>query len=484
MTHDGPSTRRLVVGFLLAFLCRIAYADPSVPWTPTTAARHALELLVDEGGLALPLTHWPLPRRAVARALDALPRELKPALDAARERVAAELRAADAPELSLGVRGRDEALSGFGDESTPGSWLGGRSGTLVAHGFAAQVGARLDQGTVPSRPEAKLRLDETAIGLEIFGTQLQAWAHRSWWGPGWQSSLLLGNNAPPFYGIGLQRASAERSDSRWLSWMGPWSYEFFIAAEDDTIDSYLVGMRITMRPFSLLEIGLSRTAQWGGHGRPQSFDSFLRMLVSRGVNANGPTEQAQDPANEMAGFDLRLRCGSILPCVFYAQLIGENATRGHPSDFLGLYGLEAWSANGRHRWFAEFAATICGGASSYFPVRGCAYRNWAYPDGYTHAGRWIGSAVGPDSRVTTLGWLDVERGTLLRLHYGSIGARVGVYAPAGDLEHSGRMRGIGVRQSWTWGRTTLGAELDAFHIDAQQGPQQEARLGVTLRVPF
>ena len=74
-----------------------------------------------------------------------------------------------------------------------------------------------------------------------FGTQLQAWAHRSWWGPGWQSSLVLGNNAPPFYGIGLQRASAARSDSRWLSWMGPWSYEFFIAGDDDTINSYLVG---------------------------------------------------------------------------------------------------------------------------------------------------------------------------------------------------------------------------------------------------
>jgi hypothetical protein len=384
----------------------------------------------------------------------------------------------------LGVRGRGEALSGFGDESTPGSWLGGRSGTIAAQGFAAQVGARIDEGTLPSRPEAKLRLDETAIAVEAFGTQLQAWAHRSWWGPGWQSSLVLGNNAPPFYGIGLQRASAERSDSRWLSWMGPWSYELFIAGDDDTIDSYLVGMRITMRPFSLLEIGLARTAQWGGRGRPQSFDSFLRMLASRGVNPNTPVEQAQDPSNGMAGFDLRLRCGSTVPCAFYAQLIGENATRNHPSDFLGLYGLESWSADGRHRWFAEFAATICGGAYGYYPERPCAYRNFAYPDGYTHAGRWMGSAIGADSRVTTLGWLDVERDTLLRLHYGSIGARVGVVAPAGDPVHCGRIRGAGARKSWTLGRATLGAELDWLRIDAQQGPLQEARLGVTMRMPF
>ena len=96
-----PARRLTLLGFLLATLCRVACADPSVPWTPTVASRHALELLVDESGLALPLTHWPLPRAAVKRALDALPRELPPALDAARERVAAELRAAERPALSL-----------------------------------------------------------------------------------------------------------------------------------------------------------------------------------------------------------------------------------------------------------------------------------------------------------------------------------------------------------------------------------------------
>jgi hypothetical protein len=63
-----------------------AHAEPSVPWTPSPAARHALELLVDDGGLALPVTQWPLPRAAVLRALDALPRELAPPLSAARGR--------------------------------------------------------------------------------------------------------------------------------------------------------------------------------------------------------------------------------------------------------------------------------------------------------------------------------------------------------------------------------------------------------------
>src|ERR1700751_1583905 len=65
----------------------------SVPGTPSLSARHAIELLVDDGGLALTVSQWPLPRGAVQQALDSLPAELPPALDAARALVLGELRA-------------------------------------------------------------------------------------------------------------------------------------------------------------------------------------------------------------------------------------------------------------------------------------------------------------------------------------------------------------------------------------------------------
>ena len=45
----------------------------SVPWTPSLTARHAIEVLVDDGGLPLTMSQWPLPREAVQRALDTLP---------------------------------------------------------------------------------------------------------------------------------------------------------------------------------------------------------------------------------------------------------------------------------------------------------------------------------------------------------------------------------------------------------------------------
>jgi len=484
------SSRRLPAAFapllalLLAVASGITHAEPSPPLTPTAATRHALELLVDEGGLALTVTQWPLPRKAVAQALEGLPRELPPALDAARARVAAELREALGSQLSITLRGDAEAFSGFGDDATPGSWVGVRSSTLAGQGVVMQLGARLQGETRSSRNGAQFRLDETAVATELFGQQLQAWAHRDWWGPGWQSSLVLGNNAPPFNGVGLQRASAARSESDWLSWMGPWTYDAFVAQSDDRFHSYLVGMRLTLRPLSTLEIGLTRTAQWGGDGHQQSLSSFVRMLGNIGTNPNTAAAVPQDPANEMAGVDMRWRCAGGWPCALYGQFIGEDATRGRPSRFLGLYGAEAWSADGRHRWFGEFAETLCGGAFEHNPVRPCAYRNHAYPEGYTHDARWMGSGAGPDSRVWTLGWIDSVGGTSLRLQGGSVASRIGTYAPEDDLSQAGHLIGINARQSWMLGTTTLGVELDWMRIGAVQGPHVEARAGVSLRMPL
>ena len=196
-----PAAYRSALAASLFAACTAAAADPSPPWMPDAAARHRLELLADDAGLELPLTHWPLPRGAVEDALDALPGALTPALADARAQLRQELQAQDRSQFTLRLRGRGEILSGFGDDATPGSGLGVRSSTLATPHLALQAGARID--AQPGRSAVKLRLDGTALATEALGVQLQAWSHRSWWGPGWQDSLVLGNNAPAFDGIGV-----------------------------------------------------------------------------------------------------------------------------------------------------------------------------------------------------------------------------------------------------------------------------------------
>jgi hypothetical protein len=337
-----------------------------------------------------------------------------------------------------------------------------------------QVGARIDR----QDGEWRLRADDSVLAVEALGVQLQAWSHRAWWGPGWQSSLLLGHNAPPLPGAGVQRASTVASDHPWLAWMGPWSAEVFVARLDRAGGAYLMGNRITLRPWPALEIGLGRTAQWGAHGRPRSLRSFVRTLLGESTNVIDPALAPQDPANGLAGIDLRLRCPAGLRCAAYMQWIGEDEAGWAPSKFLALAGLESWSADGRHRVLAEWAHTACRGAPGQTPVSGCAYRHHAYPEGYTHDRRWLGAGAGPDSKLLTLGWLDAQRDLSLRLHAGTIGSRVGRRsALTGDPQHAGHVVGAGGHRSVRWGAATLRGELDWMRIRAADGERTEARIG-------
>lgn len=479
--------RRVTAGTLATTcLCASLHAEPSVPWTPSAAGRHAIQLLVDDAHLDLPTTQWPLPRGAVLRALEALPSELPPALDAARDRLLREIRAHEGGALSMTLRTHADALPGFGDDSTPGSSLAIRSPSLTAPHLALQVGGRLEARADADRSGATARLDESAIAIEGLGLQLQAWSHRSWWGPGWQSALGLSNNAPAMSAIGLQRASATTSASPWLAWMGPWNADVFVGRAEDVTqpaDPMIVGARLTLRPFTHLEIGLTRTAQWGGKGRDMSAHSLVRLLTGAGANADNIGDQPSDPGNQLAGFDLRLRCPSWLRCATYAQLAGEDEASHLPSRYLGLYGIEAWSEDGRSRFFAEYAETGCRSPIGRPPYKGCAYRNYAYPEGYVSANRWLGASVGPDSRLVTLGWIDSVDDGAVSLHLGRVGSRAGTYSPlVDDPRTSGRLYGLSVRRGFAWGAATLTPELDWLRVDTRSGPWTEARLGINLRM--
>jgi membrane-associated phospholipid phosphatase len=456
-----------------------------VPWTPSAAVRHDLEQLADEGGLDLTVTQWPLPRQAVLSAVESLRTSPSSAIDQARVRVLHALGADERSHLSATVQSDRNFLAAFGDDATRGSSVAVRSSTFTSVALSSQVGVRVESSSGLAE-DRKLRLDDSALVTELAGIELQAWSHRSWWGPGWQSSLILSNNAPSFNGAGIQRASASRSESPWLSWLGPWNFDIFVAQTEDVAtpaNPYLIGQRLTFKPFSNLEIGLTRTAQWGGRGREQTAKSFLRMLTGQGVNGDTPQQQKADPANEMAGFDVRIKCPFGVRCAGYVQGIGEDQAGVLPSHYLGLYGVEAWSEDGLQRYYAEYVETGCRAPIGRPILRGCAYRNYAYPQGYTSAGRWMGASVGPDSRLLTLGWMNVGTGTTIRVSAGGVGSRIATYTPLlQDPDTSGRMLGLVAKQVFEWGSTTLTPELDLTRINTSTGVATDARVLLNLQM--
>jgi len=148
---------------LLALACAAVQAQTpaSAPYTPSWQARHHLQLLVDHAGLALPLTHWPLPAAAVEQALADLPGALQANgqftgldLEGARQAVLRELDARRMQgALRLQLRSSAEGLTGFDENYTPGSSLQAVTAEQrVAQGqavagltLAGRLGVRVEQ---------------------------------------------------------------------------------------------------------------------------------------------------------------------------------------------------------------------------------------------------------------------------------------------------------------------------------------------------
>jgi membrane-associated phospholipid phosphatase len=451
---------------------------------PSVAARHAIEVLVDDGSLQLTVSQWPLPRDAVQRALDALPPELPPTLADARALLQAELHAQRRSLVALTVRGRSDALAGFGDDATQGSSLLLRTGELDGPHLAMQIGGRLDPMSNTGQYRTTARLDDSAIAVDAFGFQAQAWAHRSWWGPGWQSALPLSNNAHAFDGIGLQRASASRSESPWFSWMGPWNLDFFLARSEGDLtpvigsDALISGTRLTFKPFSNLELGITRMVQFGGQGHPETLGSFARAVVGSHANATAEAQRL-DSGNGLAGVDVRVRCPGAVRCAAYGQFMGEDDRKHLPYKFLNLLGTEVWSADGVTRFYFEAAEIGCRNTYKGGPIPDCAYRNYAFP-GYASGNRWIGASIGSDGHLLTLGWINSEWDSALRVDFGRVGSSIGTLASADAASSAGRLWALSARRSWHVGSASLTPEFDWNHVATATGVRVESRLGLEM----
>lgn len=112
-------------------------------------------------------------------------------------------------------------------------------------------------------------------------------------------------------GFLLQRAEQRAPETSWLRWIGPWQYQLSASQMNQYAavpHTKIFGGRLTFSPISSLELGASRVMQWGGEGRPSSFSSFWD-----GLTGNDNTgESADDPGNQLAGFDFKLEAGANL----------------------------------------------------------------------------------------------------------------------------------------------------------------------------
>ena len=407
--------RRVLIAASLALIAALVFPAAADPWLAPGDARlrHDLQLLSDAGIVHAPLTAWPVSWAEVARDVQGAPDDPgRPAYIAA---ALARVRAAAADASRIGVMGWNARVGGSAKPMTLRRFAdvpreeGEISGSVQYTG--ERFAYRLQATAVADASDGKdVRPDGSYVGMVLGNWMLSGGYIDRWWGPGWEGSLILGTNARPLPAVTIERNYSDASERPWLAWIGQWRLAAtmgkFEDERTDAPDARFFGMRFTWKPHPRLEIGLSRSAQWCGEGRPCDGETFWDLFTGND-NDQDPSLQ---PGNQMAGVDFRWSL-PWAPVAVYAQAIGEDEANSMPSKYLGLAGIEVSGGFGERSWRAhvEYADTACAFYESE-PQFGCAYRNQVYFDGYQYRHRSLGHAIDGDSRQLAAGLLMVNPG--------------------------------------------------------------------------
>ena len=443
-----------------------------------SALRHDVQLLGDAGVVRAPLTSWPLAWTDVVRDIQAFDGNLAPAAEAARLRVLRQYRQASRvhevkPQLRVAAANHPRQFRTF--EATP------REGGELEAGLewtGDTLAYRLRMTAVNSPDDHKpLRFDNSYVAAIWGNWALSAGTQPRWWGPGWDGSLILSDNARPIPAVTVQRHLSDPFDTKWLHWLGPWQFLFTLGQLEGSRyvpHALLLGMRLNFRPTPSFELGMTRTAQWGGQGRPEDFSTFKDVLIGRDNLGSNGINTANEPGNQLAGFDARWQSPLFnAPYAIYGQAIGEDEAGGLPSRYTGLFGLETWGAWGGRgaswRLHAEYADTLTGGFYDD-PLYNYAYQHHIYRSGYTYYGRTIGHALGGDGRMTSLGLLfETAQGKTWDILLRRI-------EPERDVAASPKISGIELGHRFSWWSHTISLRLGALRSRSPSGTDTQGQM--------
>ena len=400
---------------ILLLTASAALAGPYMP-AGDLVLRQDIQRLADAGVIKGPTTTWPLAWGPILDDLrDANSIDLGPGVADALARVEARARwETRTKELmfkaQLGIAEEPTRIRSF--QNTPRGKLEiGAGFGWIGEWFSFDLNL---QGVDSDQDSSELRADDSLIGVVVGNWSIAASTQQRWWGPGSDGSLILSNNARPIPALTVDRVFNDAFATRWLSWLGPWDFSMmFGQLEKERVvpNAQFFGMRFNFRPIPSLEIGLSRTAQWCGDGRPCDAGTFVDLFLGNDNRGGGGIDPDNEPGNQLAGLDFRWSPSfTKLPLAFYGQFIGEDEAGGLPSRWLGQAGMELsgfladrWS----YRAYVEFAGTSC---EFYKGSEGfnCAYNHTIYQTGYRYRNRAIGHGADNDARLLSAGWSMVD----------------------------------------------------------------------------
>ncbi len=235
-----------------------------------------------------------------------------------------------------------------------------------------------------------------------------------WFGPTWDTSFSLSNNARPLPALAITRKSAIGLQIPFTDLQIPWTMTTFMGKMDDNRivkNALLWGFRLNFKPLPNLELGISRLAQWGGEGHSQTLSTFKDVLIGRtncGIDDLICNETNPNPANQQAGYDIRYSFTVFnQPIAIYGQKFAEDGSEG-TFNYLTKANPQ-WGIDTRVNFFNYYTTVFfeygdsladCGTRDK---IGDCYYEHSSYQTGMRYHNRTISNLYDNDAKSYVLG---------------------------------------------------------------------------------
>ncbi|QIZ77309.1 capsule assembly Wzi family protein [Ferrimonas lipolytica] len=396
----------LILSMLAAPLLAAPWISPS-----DLHLRADLQRLADEGFITVPLTTFPLMWAGIQDNIQSnsdadLSDGGLESLRRVRHRMTVETGKGFIGSASFGAGTDTPRFQHFGSDNREqgetqlsAEYMGDRfAGKLaVTYAFDAQ-------------DDEDFRLDGSYVAAVWGNWVFSAGQIEQWYGPGMDTSLLMSTNARPMPGLHLTRNNPKAFESKWLSWIGPWTLTTGVSwmndDEREVQDTLLYTFRATIKPIPQLELGVSRAAQLCGDGYSCSASVWGDMLTGKDNTGRDGIDADNEPGNQIASIDARW--GDTLygvPYGLYVESMGED---GFGLDKFPPFQAKSylWGADVSYellgqqiRTFFEYSDTAAWCNDRY----DCAYEHHRYKSGMRYNGRVIGSTYDNDTFAYVLG---------------------------------------------------------------------------------
>ena len=254
-----------------------------------------------------------------------------------------------------------------------------------------------------------INFDNSYIAAHLGNWSLYAGAIDRWWGPGQGNTLLLSSNARPMMSAGFRRNDPKAFKNKWLGWMGPWTWDMFVANMGNNRvvpDALMAGMRFGFEPIHNFEIGFSRTMQLCGQNRPCNFNTWTKAIIAVGNLDN--TGTLNEPGNQLASIDLTYSMNiGDKSLKLYAEGTAEDEHIIIPFQFSRLIGATLVNPLGESGNTLTFNLELSDSGDVrawFFGERGpgAMYNHSIYRTGHRFDGRTLGHSFDNDSKLASI----------------------------------------------------------------------------------